>query len=151
MAEFVIGNTNFGVDATKSSCKLLTKPHGRVLLDIEINGDPSSHAAATAAEDSEWSWVWYPPRFYSYTEIERTPKDHNLTVEFSAAEIESAEMAIYAMNHNHVADVIVEIEGNRLRVTGRVDMMGQPASFRIDWLRSPDAEQSAAPDGDEHS
>ena len=146
MAEFVIGDTNFEVGPSKSSFKLLTKPHSRVLLDIEINGDQAAYDAVSTAEDWEWSWTMYPPRFYLFTEVERAPVGQNLTVEFSDAEIESAEMAIYMMNHNHVADVIVMIDGNRLRVSGRVDMMGQPAAFRIDWLRSPDAEPDAAPD-----
>ena len=145
MADFVIGNTNFGIDSNKSSFKLLAKPHGRVILDIEINGDQSAYDAASSVEDWEWSWTIYPPRLYLFTEVDRTPVGHNLTVEFSAAEIESAEMAIYMMNHNHIADVIVRIEGNRLSVSGRVDMLGQPAAFRIDWLRSPDAEPGAAP------
>jgi len=147
MAEFVIGDTNFEVGPSKSSFKLLTKPHSRVLLDIEINGDQAAYDAVSTAEDWEWSWTMYPPRFYLFTEVERAPVGQNLTVEFSDAEIESAEMAIYMMNHNHVADVIVMIDGNRLRVSGRVDMMGQPAAFRIDWLRSPDAEPDAAADG----
>ena len=135
MAEFVIGSTNFGVDAAKSSFKLLTKPHGRVVLDVEINGDLSAYDAVSTAEDSEWFWTLYPPRFYLFTEVERTPEGHNLTVEFSAAEIESVEMAIYMMNHNHVADVILTIDDNRLTVSGSVDLMGQPAAFRIDWSR----------------
>jgi hypothetical protein len=135
VTEFVIGNTNFGVDPTKSSFKLLPKPLGRVVLDVEINGDQSAYEAVSTAEDSEWFWTLYPPRFYAYTELERTTEGHELTVQFSAAEIESAEMALYMMNHNHVTDVILMIHGNRLTVSGSVDLMGQPAAFRIDWSR----------------
>jgi hypothetical protein len=135
VAEFVIGNTNFGVNPGKSSFKLVTKPHGRVLLDIEINGDQTAYDTASAVEDWEWSWTMYPPRFYLFTEVERTPEGRSLTVEFTAAEIESAEMAIYMMNHNHVADVVVVIDEDRLTVSGRVDVMGQPAAFRIHWSR----------------
>ena len=133
MSEFVISSTNFGVDANKSSFKLLTKPHGRVVLDIEINGDQSAYDAVSTAEDSEWFWTLYPPRFYLFTELERVAEGHNLPVQFSAAEIESAEMAIYMMNHNHVTAVTLLIDGNRLTVSGSVDLMGQPAAFRIDW------------------
>jgi hypothetical protein len=135
VAEFVIGGTNFGVDANKSSFKLMTKPHGRVVLDVEINGDQSAYDAVSTAEDSEWFWTLYPPRFYVYTELEHATEGHDITVQFSAADIESAEIALYMMNHNHVADVILIIHGNRLTVSGSVDLMGQPAAFRIDWSR----------------
>ena len=135
MAEFVIGGTNFGVDTAKSSFKLMTKPNGSVVLDIEINGDQSTYDAVSTSEDSEWFWTLYPPRFYLSTEVERTPEGQRVTVDFTTAEIESAEMAIYMMNHNHVADVVVAIDGDRLTVSGRVDLMGQPALFRIDWSR----------------
>jgi hypothetical protein len=74
-------------------------------------------------------------RFYVYTELERTTEGDVLTVHFSPAEIESAEMAIYMMNHNHVMDVTLVIHGNRLTVSGNVDLMGQLAAFRIDWSR----------------
>ncbi len=133
MAEFTIGTTNFGVNANKSSFKLSTKPHGRVVLDVEINADQSAYDAVSMAEDSEWSWTIYPPRFYLFTELERATEGHKLTVQFSAAEIESAEMAVYMMNHNHVSDVTLTIDGNRLTVSGSVDLMGQPAAFHIDW------------------
>lgn len=135
MAEFVIGGTNFGVDAAKSSFKLMTKPNGSVVLDIEINGDQSTYDAVSTSEDSEWFWTLYPPRFFLFTEVDRTPEGQSVRVDFTAAEIESAEMAIYMMNHNHVADVVVAIDEDRLTVYGRVDLMGQPASFRIDWSR----------------
>jgi hypothetical protein len=135
VGEFVIGSTNFGVDANKSSFKLLTKSCGNVVLDVEINGDQSAYDAVSMAEDSEWFWTLYPPRFYIYTELERAIEGDGLAVHFSDAEIESAEMALYMMNHNHVTDVILVIHGNRLTVSGNVDLMGELSAFRIDWLR----------------
>jgi hypothetical protein len=83
VVEFVIGGTNFGVDADKSSFKLLTKPHGGVVVDIEINGDQSAYDAASSVEDWEWSWTMYPPRFYLFTEVELASEGQNLTVEFT--------------------------------------------------------------------
>ena len=133
MTEFVIGSTNFGVDPNKSSFKLSTTPDGRVLLDIDIKGDQSTFDALDTAEEWEWSWTIYPPRFYCFTELGRVAKSQNLTMQFTADEIESAEMAIYLMNHNDVSDVILTICENTFTVSGNVDMMGQFAPFRIEW------------------
>lgn len=42
---------------------------------------------------------------------------------------------IYRMEHHNVENVSVKVSKERIVVLGRVDLMGEPKTFRIDWSR----------------
>ena len=41
------------------------------------------------------------------------------------------------MDHDEVDGVILRVRANRIKVSGNVDLMGEPMSFNIAWEKQP--------------
>lgn len=134
MGDFFIGKTNFGVDAKKSRFDFKKASDSRLLLTIEVHGDPKVYKEVTADEDSEWSWTLYPPHFYlrDYPVSEKT-KSKERQITLKPEDSDNFEVALYLMEHNDVEGVRIKVDDHRLEISGQVDLMGEPREFRIRW------------------
>jgi hypothetical protein len=134
--DFIIGDTDFGIDPGQSRWDLKPSPDGRLLLTVEIHGGQEAYDRITAAEGSEWAWTLYPPHFYlrSYP-VSAPAKGRAVTVQLAPEDVEDYDVALYLMEHHDVDAVAIRATGNRLEVMGRVDLMGEERDFRIRWAK----------------
>src|SRR5262249_1870218 len=133
---FIIGNTNFAIDPGPSRLDWKSSPDGRLLLTVEIHGSQEAYDRITAAEESEWAWTLYPPHFYLRNYPVSAPaKGKAVTVQLAPEDVADYDVALYLMEHHDVDAVTIRVAGNRLEVTGRVDLMGEEQDFRIRWAK----------------
>jgi hypothetical protein len=134
MADFIIANTNFGIDVSRSSFGLTRGFDGRSLLTAEIHGDQEIYDKVSAGEASEWFWTLYPPYFYLFGyPVTETANDRESTIELKPEVLADLDVALYMMEHNDVEDVILKLGENRIELSGRVSLMGDIRDFRINW------------------
>jgi hypothetical protein len=134
MGDFIIGKTNFVIEAKKSRFDLKKGSDGCLLLTIEVHGNEKVYKEVTADEDSEWSWTLYPPYFYlhDYPVLEKAKgKEHEITLK--PKDSDDFDVALYLMEHNGVEAVTIKVDDHCLEISGKVDLVGKPSEFRIYW------------------
>jgi hypothetical protein len=134
--EFLIGDTNFGVEREKSRFDLTKAADGRLLLTIEIRGNEKIYDDLSAADDSEWSWTLYPPYFYlrDYP-VPETSDGNNVAIKLKAEDSDEFDLAIYLMEHFDVEGVAINVCGDRIEISGRVNLTDEPRPFSIKWTK----------------
>ena len=134
MSDFFIGETNFGVEISKSRFDFKKASDGRLLLTIEVRGNEKLYKEVTAAEDSEWSWTLEPPYFYlrEYPVSEKAVAKQD-RIRLKPEDSDNLDVALYLMEHNDVEGVTIKVDDHRLEISGQVDLMGEPREFRISW------------------
>jgi protein tyrosine/serine phosphatase len=136
MNDFFIGDTNFGVEDKQSRVEFAKAADGRLLLTVEIQGSEKVYQDIKADENSEWSWTLYPPQFYlrGYPVPEKIKgKEHK--IKLKPEDAANFDVALYLMEHNNVSGVTLLVGDDRIEVSGRVDLMGEPRKFRIKWVK----------------
>src|SRR5687767_12300321 len=101
---FMLGDTEFGVDAAKSSCKT-RQQDGQLWPGFTVHGDQATYDVIFADEDSPWSWTLHPPRFYGDFPAKRDDAgvvEARVTID----DLEEYEVALYLVNHNDVEVVV---------------------------------------------
>ena len=136
MSDFLIGDTNFGVEDKQSRVEFAKAADGQLLLTVEIAGNEKVYQDIKADEDSEWSWTLYPPQFYlrGYPVPEKS-KGKERTIKLKPEDSANFDVALYFMEHNEVAGVTLVVGDDRIEISGRVDLMGEQRKFRIKWTR----------------
>jgi hypothetical protein len=135
MAKFTINTTDFGIDRERSHCQVTRSLFRGRRLDIEVEGDPQRFAQLKEQEDSEWSWALYPPSFrlHSYP-VPRPAAGRVTELRLTLADIERHDVTLYLMEHNPVENVVIEVgPGDEITIAGNVSLLGEPATFRIEW------------------
>ena len=134
--EFVIGKSDFGIDAAKSSFTVKSVGSGQCQLDLEIHGDKSTYDHLCEQPRSPWSWTLYPPKFYvdGFQFASAGGKDVNVRIG-SEEDHDKCDFALYMMNHNDVEITIRITKGRELEATGIVDLMGKRTKFRLHWTK----------------
>jgi hypothetical protein len=135
--DFIIGDTDFGIDPGQSRWDWKSSPDGRRLLTVEIHGSQEAYDRVKAAEEAAWAWTLYPPHFYLRNYPVPAPvKGKAVTVQPTPEDVAGYDVALYLMEHHDVDAVTIRMTGNRLEVSGRVDLMGEERDFRIRWAKS---------------
>lgn len=132
---FMLGETEFGVDAAKSSCTT-RQEDGQLWLSFVVHGDQATYDAIFADEDSPWSWTLSPPRFYGDFPATRNAAgvvESRVTID----DLEEYEVALYLMNHNDVEVVVRLHPDGTAEAEGMADLMGEQTPFRIRWAGQP--------------
>ena len=129
---FILGDTEFGVDRAKSSCKT-RQQDGQLWLSFDVYGDQGTYDLISADEDSPWSWTLYPPRFYG--DFPATRDDTGVVeARISVDDLCEYEVALYLMNHNDVDVVVRQNPDGTAEANGVVDIFGKQTPFRIRWF-----------------
>ncbi len=132
---FILGDTEFGVDAAKSSCNT-REQDGQLWLSFEVFGEQATYDVILADEDSPWSWTLHPPRFsgdFPATRDGAGIVEARVTID----DLAEYEVALYLMNHNDV-EVVVRLHPNgSAEAEGVADLMGDQSPFRIRWAGKP--------------
>jgi hypothetical protein len=134
MAQFVIGETDFGVADDTSRLELAPGPDGRLLLTVDIHG--SQEVYDRIKDDPEWSWTLYPPHFYLHAyPVSAAARAKTVTVKLKPEDLDDYDVAVYMMEHNNVEGVTLKVSESQVEVSGSVDLMGEPRDFHIHWAR----------------
>jgi hypothetical protein len=136
-ASFVIGATDFGIDPEPSRFRLRHSLFRGRSLDIEIHGSQQRFVEVTQAEESAWAWALYPPTFYvrAYPVSKRAAAGAS-EIRLTPADAEKYDVALYLMEHNPVEEVVIRlVGGTEILVAGKVNLLGEPADFRIAWKK----------------
>src|SRR5687768_3104379 len=128
---FILGDTEFGVNAKKSSCKT-RQQDGRLWLSFEVCGDQANYDAIFTDEDSPWSWTLHPPRFYGDFPAKRDAAGV-VEARVTVADLSEYEVVLYLMNHNDVEVVVRLHPDGEAEAEGVADLMGEQTPFRIRW------------------
>jgi hypothetical protein len=135
MAKFTINRTDFGVAPQRSHCQVTRSLFRGRRLDVEVEGDPERFAQVKGEEGSEWSWALYPPSFRlrSYP-VPRPTAGRVTELRLTRSDIEKHDATLYLMEHNPVENVVIEVgPGDEITIAGDVSLLGEPATFRIEW------------------
>lgn len=131
MNEFKINDSEFGIDAKKSSFGLT--PDGGELF-VEICGDREAFEILESAPQSPWDWALYPPKFYVHGFPFKRTGDGKCVAHISLEDLEEYEAALYMMAHHDVSDVTVElVPGQYVLIRGKVQLFQEEESFSIHW------------------
>ena len=140
MNHFTIGDTDFGIDASYSSCTLDAADPANPKITIKISGDEALFEEkyfADEDEDSEWGWSLHPPTFFLEAFPGKTDQANGqITARVAMDDIDNYEFGVYMMQYHKVDDVSVRIVGDEsLEVSGRLLLFDEPHEFSIRWKR----------------
>ena len=128
---FILGDTEFGIDAAKSSCSV-EEFDGRIWLSFEVHGDQSTYDRISSDEHSLWSWTLYPPRFYG--DFPASRDDAGIVeARVKIDDLQEYQVALYLMNHNDVEVIVRLYPDGHAEAEGVADIMGKQTRFRIRW------------------
>lgn len=137
MHVFSIGDTNFTVDAAKSSISVAALANGMREINITVEADDEEFMRLTEDDDAPWSWALYPPSFSLHGLLvagTAAAPLHGLAVDASSTD---CECSLYMMEYRDVVDLcLVELPVHRLALTGKVDFFGDSLPFVIDLARA---------------
>lgn len=137
MHVFSIGDTNFTVDAAKSSISVAALANGMREINITVEADDEEFMRLTEDDDAPWSWALYPPSFSLHGLLvagTAAAPLHGLAVDASSTD---CECSLYMMEYRDVVDLcLVELSVHRLALTGKVDFFGDSLPFVIDLART---------------
>lgn len=128
-AQFKLGASVFDIELSTVELSITEAEAGMRRLFIEAEA-----IAEQVAEDEEWNWSGFPPKFYlrGLTVPDYSVGSKNqLQVPMKHEEYE---MALYLGEHNDVTDVVVVLTAwSSVEITGTVDAMGTIAPFQIEF------------------
>jgi hypothetical protein len=134
MGEFVIGTTDFGIDLEAVIFDLVSEEGTPTLLTVEFEGRQDDFDRILQEQNEQWGWASFPPSFYLRDfPIPMAGPTSVVTVHIARNAYRTYEVAIYLMEHNTVEATITITGGQRIEITGQVELLGKPTQFHINW------------------
>jgi hypothetical protein len=135
MGEFVIGTTDFGIDPEAVIFDIVSADGAPDLLTVEFEGRQDDFDRILQDRSEQWKWASFPPSFYLRDfPIPATGPTGVVSVHLDRNAYRTYEVALYLMEHNTVEATITITGGQRIEITGQVDLLGQPTQFHIRWV-----------------
>lgn len=135
MGEFVIGDTDFGIDRASVIFDLVPGDDGTVLLTVEFEGREVDFDRIQEERGDQWGWASYPPSFYLRDFPVAAAGAGTITTVLDRKAYQQYEVALYMMEHNTVEGSINITAGTQIEIIGQVDLMGKLTPFRIRWSK----------------
>jgi hypothetical protein len=134
MGEFVIGTTDFGIDLEAVIFDLVSEEGTPTLLTVEFEGRQDEFDRILQEQNEQWGWASFPPSFYLRDfPIPMAGPTSVVTVHIARNAYRTYEVAIYLMEHNTVEATITITGGQRIEITGQIELLGQLTQFHINW------------------
>jgi hypothetical protein len=134
MGEFVIGTTDFGIDLEAVIFDLVSEEGTPTLLTVEFEGRQDDFDRILQEQNEQWGWASFPPSFYLRDfPIPMAGPTSVVTVHIARNAYRTYEVAIYLMEHNTVEATITITGGQRIEITGQIELLGQLTQFHINW------------------
>ena len=139
MVKFVIGTTDFGIDPESAIFEIVQLDKDSALLTVEFESSREVFDRICQERDKDWGWASFPPSFYLRDFPIPTPGASGVVnVRFDRNAYREYEVALYMMEHNTVEGTLAITDGQRIEITGQVELIGKPTPFRICWVRPPE-------------
>ena len=134
MGEFVIGTTDFGIDPEAVIFDIVSADGAPDLLTVEFEGRQDDFDRILQDRSEQWKWASFPPSFYLRDfPIPATGPTGVVSVHLDRNAYRTYEVALYLMEHNTVEATITITCGQRIELTGQIELLGQLTQFHINW------------------
>ena len=135
MGEFVIGTTDFGIDPEAVIFDIVLADGASDLLTVEFEGRQDDFDRILQDQREQWGWASFPPSFYLRDfPIPMAGPTGVVTVHLARNAYRTYEVALYLMEHNTVEATITINGGQRIEITGQVELLGNLTPFHINWV-----------------
>lgn len=135
MGEFVIGATDFGIDTEAVIFDIVSADGAPDLLTVEFEGRQDDFDRILQDQREQWGWASFPPSFYLRDfPIPMAGPTSVVTVHLARNAYRTYEVALYLMEHNTVEATITINGGQRIEITGQVELLGKLTPFHVSWV-----------------
>ena len=135
MGEFVIGATDFGIDPEAVIFDIVSADGAPDLLTVEFEGRQDDFDRILQDQRQQWGWASFPPSFYLRDfPIPTAGPTSVVTVHLARNAYRTYEVAVYLMEHNTVEATITINGGQRIEITGQVELLGNLTPFHVSWV-----------------